>query len=399
MVKKALIGFLLCFSCSWAVVGQGVQFLENNLRGAFDQARIQNKPVFVEVYSNSCHVCQSFIPILQQKQVGDFYNQRFVNYKIEVNSADFQQFILARKIFVPSLPLFLYFDGNQVLQHLATIEPSAANVLEQGRRALDPAQRGASMRQRFAAGERSNSFLIDLGMYSRVTADTAMNIKALDTYARQQPANAYLSETNFQVLQRLMMDIDNPMATYFITHLPEYGRKFDPKVVNSTAENILMYSLFSSRGNKYNSDKVLQMKEYLLKAGVAPQMARNRVLLPLLNAYLREKKSALAVETVNTHSKQVPLKAPDYVYLIRYFNEKSPDANYVTSAATWFEAGLKTVANPNSKEAADLHYQMAAAYKKAGKKAEATRNAQRSVAIAKAAKADSRPAEELLRSL
>ncbi|WP_247235178.1 protein disulfide isomerase family protein [Telluribacter sp. SYSU D00476] len=398
MFKKVSICLFLVIGTLTLAMAQGVQFTENNLRNVFNQARVQNKLVFVEVYSSTCHVCQSFIPIFNQKQVGDFYNQSFANYKIEVNSPDFQQFILAKKIFVPSLPLLLYFDGNQNLQHLAVIEPSAQNVLQQGQIALNPGQRASSMRQRFAAGERANQFLIDLGMYSRVVSDTAMNLRAMDAYAKQQPQNAYQNETNFLVLQRLVMDVDNPMATYFINHLPEYSRKYDPKLVQNTAENIIMYSLFSSRGNKYSSSKVLQMREYLTKAGIGAQVARNRVLLPLLNAYLREKKAAEAVAVVNTHATQVPMKAPDYIYLIRYFNEKSPNASYVPSAQNWFNNGLKTV-GANSKEASDLHYQMAVAYKKAGKKAEATRTAQRSVAIAKAAKVDSSQAEALLRSI
>ena len=398
MFKKVSICLFLVMGTLSVVKAQGVQFTENNLRNVFNQARTQNKLVFVEVYSSTCHVCQSFIPIFNQKQVGDFYNQSFVNYKIEVNSPDFQQFILAKKIFVPSLPLLLYFDGNQNLQHLAVIEPSAQNVLQQGQIALNPAQRASSMRQRFASGERSGQFLIDLGMYSRVVSDTAMNLKAMDAYAKQQPQNAYQNQNNFLVLQRLIMDVDNPLATYFLGHLPEYSKKYDPKLVQNTAENIIMYSLFSSRGNKYGSKKVIQMREYLTKAGIGAQVARNRVLLPLLNAYLREKNPAQAVAVVNTHATQVPMKAPDYIYLIRYFNEKSPDASYVPSAQNWFNSGLKTV-GANSKEAADLHYQMAVAYKKAGNKTEATRTAQRSVAIAKAAKVDSSQAEALLRSI
>ncbi|GAB3181454.1 thioredoxin family protein [Telluribacter humicola] len=382
----------------YSALAQGVQFSENNLRNVFNQARVQNKLVFVEVYSSSCHVCQSFIPIFNQKQVGDFYNQSFVNYKIEVNSPDFQQFILAKKIFVPSLPLMLYFDGNQNLQHMAVIEPSAQNVIQQGQVALNPGQRASSMRQRFASGERANQFLIDLGMYSRVVSDTTLNIKAMDAYAKQQAPNAYQSEANFLVLQRLVMDIDNPLATYFIKNLPVYSKKYDPKLVQNTAENIVMYSLYSSRGNKYSSNKVIQMRDYLTKAGIGAQVARNRVLLPLLNAYLREKKPAQAVAVVNTHATQVPMKAPDYIYLIRYFNEKSPDASYVPSAQKWFASGLKTV-SANSKEAADLHYQMAVAFKKAGNKAEATKTAQRSVAISKASRTDSSQAEALLRSI
>ncbi|GAB2771587.1 hypothetical protein GCM10027275_12960 [Rhabdobacter roseus] len=395
--RFCLVGLLVLLGTLVAEAQHGIQFSENNLQKAFTEARAQRKPVFVEVYSSSCHVCQSFIPVFNDKQVSDFYNQQFINYRIEVSSPDFQQFILGRKLFVPSLPLFLYYDANQNLQHLAITNPTAQDVIRQGQLALDPKQRSASMKQRFVAGERSAQFLIDYGMYSRVTSDTVMNIRAMDAYAKQQSPSNYLSETNFLALQKLIMDVDNPLAGYFLVHLPDYAKKYDPKLVNSTAENIVMYSLYSSRGNAYSSAKVVKMREYLIKAGVSTQMARNRVLLPLLNAYFREKKAGEAVALVNTHSTQVPLKAPDYNYLLRYFNGKSTDAAYVPSAQKWFASALKT--NPTPKESAELHYEMAVAYQKAGKKAEAAQTARQAVALAKAGKVDSAKAEALLKSI
>ncbi len=363
------------------ITQEGIIFYANNVDKAFEMAKAEKKPVFVEVYSESCHVCQSFIPVFKEQQVSDFYNKNFLNYKIEINSPEFQSFILGRKLFVPSLPLLLYFDENKNLVHLGVIEPKGDKLVEQGQQALDPARRSASMKKRFEAGEQNSQFLVDYAMYSRVTMDTASNRKAMELYAAQQPVGSYSSETNFAAIQKLIMDVDNPMGKYFITHLPEYRQKFEADLVKNVAENLVMSSLYSSFGSKYGSQKIMQMRDYLIATGIDPQVSRNRVLLPLINAYFREKSPARAVELVNTHITQVPLQVADYQYLLRYFNEHSPDAGYVTSAQTWVNNALNTT-QQNSAEAANLYYELANAYNRANNKTEASKNAQKALTIA-----------------
>lgn len=348
------------------VTTEGVIFYANNIDQAFARAKAENKPVFIEIYSESCHVCQTFIPVFKEQAVSDFYNKNFLNYKIEVTSPEFQSFLLAQKIFVPSLPLLLYFDQNRNLVHLGVIEAKGEKLVEQGTLALDPTQRAATMKQRFEAGEKSNQFLIDYAMYSRVLMDTVMNRKAMELYARQQPESSYTSETNYLAVQKLLMDVENPLGTYFVNHLPAYRKLHDPAEIKNVAENLIMSSLYSSFGSAYSSDKIKQMRDYMIKADIDPQVARNRVLLPLINAYFREKSPAKAVELVNTHSTQVPLQVPDYLYLLKYFNEHSPDAGYVPSAETWAANALNMVEKNSSDEAA-IRLELAAAKRRAGK--------------------------------
>lgn len=362
------------------ITQEGVIFYANNVDKAFEMAREQNKSVFIEIYSETCHVCQSFIPIFKEQKVSDFYNKNFLNYKIEVNSPEFQSFLLSQKIFVPSLPLLLYFNQEKKLEHIGIIEANADKVVEQGKYALDPAKRSASMKKRFEAGESNAQFLVDFAMFSRVTMDTSMNRKAMDRYAREMPANSYTSETNFLAIEKLLMDVDNPMGTYFITHLPAYRKLYEPDRVKNIAENLVMSSLYSSFGNVYKSSKIIQMRDYLIVTGIDPQVSRNRVLLPLINAYFRENAPAKAVDLVNTHATQVPLKVPDYLYLVRYFNEHSPDAGYVPSAQNWVNNAMNQI-QKNSAEEAELLYELAAAYKRANNKVEASKNATKALTI------------------
>ena len=348
------------------VTNEGIIFYANNVDQIFAQAKAENKPVFVEIYSESCHVCQTFIPVFKEQAVSEFFNKNFLNYKIEVTAPEFQSFLLAQKIFVPSLPLLLFFDQDRNLLHLGVTDAKGEKVIEQGKMALDPNQRGATMKKRFEQGEKNNQFLIDYALYSRVTMDTLMNRKAMEVYARQQPESSYTSETNFLAVQKLLMDVENPLGTYFVNHLPAYRKLHDPAMVKNVAENLIMSSLYSSIGNGYTSDKVKQMRDYMIKAEIEPQVARNRVLLPLINAYFREKTPAKAVELVNTHMTQVPLQVPDYLYLLKHFNEKSPDASYVPSAEKWATNALNLV-EKNSADETTIRAELAAAQRRAGK--------------------------------
>jgi thiol-disulfide isomerase/thioredoxin len=380
------------------ITQEGVIFYANNVDKAFEMAKAQGKPIFLEVYSESCHVCQSFIPIFKEQKVSDFYNQNFLSYKIEVNSPEFQSFILGRKIFVPSLPLLLYLDENKNVVHLGVIEANSDKLIEQGKLALDPKQRAASMKQRFLGGEKSNQFLIDYAMFSRVTMDTAMNRKAMELYANQQPQSSYTTETNFVAIQKLLMDISNPMGTYFINNLPIYKKMYDPAIVKSVAENLVMSSLYSGFGSAYDSKTILQMRDYLVKSEIDPQVARNRVLLPLINAYFKEGTPARATDLVNNHTTQVPLKVTDYLYILRYFNEKSPDAGYASSAQNWFRNAMNMV-QTNSTDEVELYYELAFAYKRANNKLEALKNAEKALSIARTTQAETVKIENLVRSL
>ncbi|MFB9296789.1 DUF255 domain-containing protein [Persicitalea jodogahamensis] len=342
------------------ITKEGVVFYANNVDKAFEMAKAEGKPLFIEIYSESCHVCQSFIPIFNTDKVSEFYNETFFNYRIEVNSPEFQSFVLGQKIFVPSLPLLLYFDQNRNLTHLATIDANAEQLVEQGKIALDPERRADSMKRRFEAGERDNQFLIDYALFSKVTMDTVANRKAMEIYASQQPESSYSSETNYLAIQKLLMDVENPLGKYFVTHLPVYRQGRDAAEVKNVAENLIMSSLYSSFGNQYSSTKIKQMRDYMINAEIDPQVARNRVLLPLINAYFRENTPQRAVDLVNTHITQVPLKVPDYAYLLKYFNERSPDASYVPSAERWAANALK-MAPKGSEEEVNLRMELAAA--------------------------------------
>lgn len=387
---KQLVTCLFWLFLSSATFAQkgGIVFRPDPIEQVFAAARKAGKPVFVEIYSPTCHVCQSFIPTLNDSRVGKFYNAKFISTKLDLMTKPTQTWLSARKLYVPSLPLFLYFDPQQNLVHMAMSNNSADEVIRHGTQALDPKLRSQGFRQRFANGDRNPNFLIDYGMFARVTTDTVTNIRVMEEYARQQPANQMANQTNWLVLQKLIMDMDNPLAQNLINNIGQY-KAYGANEVRTVAENILMSTLYSGRGAQFPAAKILQVRNGLTKIGIDPKVAANRTLLPEVNAYFKARQTNKAVERMDAQTNNFPLSVAEYLYISRLFNKQSPDASDVPTVTKWINRAL-ALNKATVSEQADLYYELAEAQQRANKKADAQKAAQKALDLAKAAKIDTK---------
>ncbi|GAB3698272.1 hypothetical protein GCM10027592_23190 [Spirosoma flavus] len=385
-MKKVI---LLLFVANIAL-GQkgGINFRQIPISAVFQEARRAGKPVFVEVFSPTCHVCQSFIPTLEDARVGKFYNSKFVSTKLDIGQPATRQFLESRHLFVPSLPLFLYFDPQQNMVHFAMSNNSTDEVIRHGTNALDPQARSQTMKSRFQQGERSTSFLIDYAMFARVTRDTVANMAAMNEYAKQQSPATYTNQTNWLALQKLVLDYENPMFAYLLGHIDAFRKNYGAQEVQNVGENILMSSLYSSRGAQFPAAKILEIRQGLAKIGIDPKIAANRTLLPEVNAYFRARQTAKATERMDNQVNSNQLTVPEYLYISRLFNRSSPDVSDVPTVVKWVNKGLAL--KPTPKEQADLYYEQAEAYRRAGKTADAQKAAQKSMEMAQASRIDTR---------
>jgi tetratricopeptide (TPR) repeat protein len=283
-------------------------------------------------------------------------------------------------LFVPSLPLFLYFDPQQNLVHFAMSNNSADEVIRHGTNALNPQARSQTMKARYQQGERSANFLIDYAMLSRVTKDTVANIAAMNDYARQQSPATFANQTNWLAMQKLVLDFENPMFQYMLSHLDQYRKAYGADQTEQVAENILMSSLFSSRGAQYPVAKIVQIRQDLVKIGIDQKVAANRTLLPEVNAYFRAGQTAKAVERMDNQVNTNQLSVPEYLYISRLFNRNSPDAVDAPTVAKW--AGKALAMRPPAKEQADLYNELAEAYRRGGRTADAQKAAQKAKELA-----------------
>jgi thiol-disulfide isomerase/thioredoxin len=341
-MKNYLITILCIIIFNESFAQRGTAFLQTgNLRTVFDLAKAQNKPVFLEVYAPTCHVCSAFKPTFDLPQVGNYFNQNYISYKLDITTPEGSAFLNKQGLYILSTPTLLFFDKDVKLMHVTILgeNNNSANVLiEAGTKALNPSQRTSAYKASFRDGNRENNFLIEYGLISRVMRDTVDNIAAMKAYAKKISKTQFGNNTSFLLLQKVIIDDENDIFKAMMNNLKGFYAKNDKKLVNQTAENIIMYSLYSSRGMRYSTSKINTVRANLTKLGVDKKSIDGRVWREESKAYFRANQPAKAIAVL---SKLIDVKTDkaSYVFLSNWIKSSTSDKTALTTASQWAAKG------------------------------------------------------------
>ncbi|PWK24447.1 thioredoxin-like protein [Arcicella aurantiaca] len=288
---------------------KGVSFVKTGLKSAFEIAKKQNKPVFIEIYANGCPHCENFKKTFDSNpKVAAYYNQRFVSYQVEVNSPEGRALRQKHNIYVVATPTMTFWDKDENLLHIQPAgdeQNNEAYLKTMADRAVDPTKNTASYKGYFEQGVQEDNFLIEYGYMCRMICDTTHNIAAMNAYAIKQEAAGFSNPSNFLVLQKVVIDDENPLFKHVVNNLESYYAKYGKKDVVSTVENIVMYSLYCSRASNYSLEKLATMKENLRKIGVDKQSIAGRFLLIETRALFKANQPEKAIDLIDEFYKAV----------------------------------------------------------------------------------------------
>ena len=95
---------------------EGVKFFEGTLEEALQEARKQKKMLFVDAYTSWCGPCRWMSESeFTKPEAGAFFNNHFVNFKIDVEKGEGQAF--AEKYEIRGYPTFLILNLDGTLRH------------------------------------------------------------------------------------------------------------------------------------------------------------------------------------------------------------------------------------------------------------------------------------------
>ncbi len=94
----------------------GIKFTEAAWREVLKQAKAQKKIIFLDAYASWCGPCKMLQKnVFTQKAVGDYYNGRFINVKMDMEKGEGPA--LAQVYPLEAYPTLMFIDGNgRVLQ-------------------------------------------------------------------------------------------------------------------------------------------------------------------------------------------------------------------------------------------------------------------------------------------
>lgn len=89
----------------------GIQFFQGTWKQALAKAKAENKHIFLDTYASWCGPCRIMqARTFPDKKLGEYFNQKFVSVKIDVDHGEGPQ--IADKYGIQALPTLLFVDAT-----------------------------------------------------------------------------------------------------------------------------------------------------------------------------------------------------------------------------------------------------------------------------------------------
>jgi thiol-disulfide isomerase/thioredoxin len=377
-ITSICVVMALCFN----LFAQGIQFHKASWSDILAEAKAQDKIVFVDAYTTWCGPCKSMAAnIFPLEDVGSFYNENFINAKVDMEKGD--GIDIAKKYKVNAYPTFLWINGNGELVHRAVGGRNAADFLALGEAASDPSQQLMTLEQKYNNGERSGEFMVK---YAKTLESGGMSAAKI--------ANEYLNGLD---------NYDNPGVMQFVMKttrkksqkgfevLVENKAKFDEVIGKEKVKVLLNFIL----QNEYFGDMAKMEAayiEYFGKTDAKSLISEYRVLhyMYAKDAAAVKNFQVAAVDFLENHGTD-DWQALNAIAWHCY--ENSEDKIFLSKAANWAEKSIKLDENYANTDTA------AALYFKLGNKKKAKKWAVKSIEIAKKNDEDFTGTKELLKQI
>ena len=153
MKKYIALFILLIFIAGLSnAQNRSIEFHHGTFKEILASAKKENKMIFIDCFTTWCGPCKFMSKnIFTNDSVADFYNQNFINAKIDMEKGEGLD--IAKKYQVRNYPTMLYLNAEGLQLHRVCGSSETHEFIENGRVALDPPQRLATSTEKFRGGK------------------------------------------------------------------------------------------------------------------------------------------------------------------------------------------------------------------------------------------------------
>ena len=365
----------------------GIHFFKGSWEDCKAKAKEEGKPIFVDAYTSWCGPCKKMTKeTFPDASVGNFFNQHYVNYKIDVEKhEDGPGF--AKKYKVSRYPTLLFIDAKGEMLHVAYGFRVPQALLVEGRKGLFNEDELDGLEKSYKDGNREpemvRKYITLLWMsekpkYQRIANDY---FKTLDEKSIAKPEN-------IELIYSLADRITSPAFKLIMNNKEafekEYGKEaIADKMVNVAGGTLLRaiknqdMALFKKITNTIESSGHENSKEFVYQTSLKFYEGMNDW----------KRYSKIAIEYLDKYELEDPQLLNHIAWnFYLHINSKK----HIALAEEWV---VKSIAISSHHYNNDTH---AAILYKLGKKTEAIMAAEKAIEIAKMEKKDAKGTQELL---
>jgi hypothetical protein len=156
--------------------------------------------VFVDVYTDWCGPCKTMdAEVFPLPQVGNIYNQSFINYKIDAEKGEGPA--IKKAYVVASYPNYLFIDGEGTLIYRAGGSMPTGEFIQHAKNALLETSQGQTIVQMealYPTHKNDKEFMY--GYLSRLTALRLPTVPLLDNYISLLSDNEQVDDKNLKLI-------------------------------------------------------------------------------------------------------------------------------------------------------------------------------------------------------
>lgn len=212
MKKTLSLIVALCCSCA-AAFAQGMNFEPEGttLEQASAKAKAENKLIFLDCFTSWCGPCKKMAKdVFPQEKVGNYMNPKFINIKIDMESAYGAP--LAKKLQIQAYPTFVIFnaDAQEIGRFLGG---SSADDFIKNVESKSQDNSGSVLAERWKNGDRDPQFLLE---YLQTLKAAYKGAEANDVAEAllEGKETTFVNDSTLRMV--FMSNIRNPFAKSFL---------------------------------------------------------------------------------------------------------------------------------------------------------------------------------------
>lgn len=200
---------------------QEIQFENMRLEEALLKAEKENKPIFIDCYTKWCGACKVMAKTaFKEKMVADFYNTNFINLKIDMEEEDKD---IVNSIFkCTAFPTLLYINADKELMYVNLGALNGYQLVEIGKKAIDPNQNLLNIDEEYAKGNRDAKFL-----RSYITAKSAAGHEvkeATDYFFTKCDLSNVFDKQGHDFFTSVITGVEHPGYKFYFEHQDEFAK-------------------------------------------------------------------------------------------------------------------------------------------------------------------------------
>ncbi len=387
MMKKITILLGACLMVA-NVFAQGINFFEGTWEEALTAAKTENKSIFVDTYTDWCAPCKKMSKyVFTKSQVGKFYNQAFINVKLNMEKGEGVKF--AKTYNVRAYPTLLYFSPEGELVHRTAGFRDADKFLALGKDALNPNKGLSTLTKKYAAGDRSPAFLKNYAYAAKSAVDPKYP-QIAEEYLKTQ--NSWSSTENMQFIFDFTESTHSRQFNYMVENRELFEKALGKGKMFGKIQSVVQSRLDLIMNQKSATNEIQEVGLLFGKVYKGEALVK---FAAFKMTYYRTQgdRNGFAEAAVDYVDNMRNITADELNSIARTFAEVIEDKVMLEKAVDW------------TKRAIDMesdfmyHYTLGALYYKLDKKWKGKRATKKAIKIGKKADEDIAPVEALLKQI